>query len=270
MNTEEIINSLKSIGFTEYEAKVYISLLKQYPQNGNSLAQSSGVPGSKVYEILRKMQEKGYVFLVSTGKTSSTKRYSPLPYKNLLQMENERFSKNITTLQDGFDKILKKPDSDWNMLYNIEGYETSMDVIKNEIENAESELMMVCWNKELSILYPSLIQGCKRGVNIVTIFFDDVSTVIPWQHYFHSQITKTLEGHIGELCMVIDNTKAIIMDSEDGVSSSVISSHHSMVKTIRNYIKHDIFVNRVHRDLKDEFEAFYGKNLERFYGSDNQ
>lgn len=270
MNIEGIINSLKGIGFTEYEAKVYFSLLKQHPQNGNSLSQSSGVPGSKVYEILRKMLEKGYVFLISTGERSSTKRYSPLPYQDLLKAENEKFSKNITTLQDSFEKVIINSDSDWNMLYNIEGYETSMEVIKNEIEGASSELMLVCWNKELSNLYPCLIKSYKRGIKIVTIFFDDVSNEIPWQHFFHSKISRTLEGHIGELCIVIDNTKAIIMDSEDGTPNSVISSHRSMVKTIRNYIRHDIFVNRVHKDLKDEFDAFYGKNLERFYGSNNQ
>lgn len=269
MNIEEIINSLKSFGFTEYEAKVYLSLIKQHPQNGNSLSQASGVPASKVYEILRKLQEKGYVFLISTGKNSSTKRYSPLPYQDLLKMENEKFSKNITTLQDSFEKMIINSDSDWNMLYNIEGYETSMDVIKNEIEGASSELMMVCWSKELRYLYPSLMEAYNRGIKIVTIFFDDVSNEIPWHHFFHSQISRTLEGHIGELCIVIDNTKAIIMDSEGGTPNSVLSSHRSMVKTIRNYIRHDIFVNRVHKDLQDEFDAFYGKNLEGFYGTDD-
>jgi HTH-type transcriptional regulator, sugar sensing transcriptional regulator len=77
------------------------------------------------------------------------------------------------------------------------------------------------------------------------------------------------ERVIGEPCLVIDDKKAIILDSEDGVPNSVISSHYSMVKTIRNYIKNDIFVNRTHYDLKDEFYAYYGENLERLYGSDN-
>lgn len=71
------------------------------------------------------------------------------------------------------------------------------------------------------------------------------------------------ERVIGELCLVIDDKKAIILDSEDGVPNSVTSSRYSMVKTIRNYIKHDIFVNRIHHDLKGEFYAYYGENLER-------
>ncbi len=35
-----------------------------------------------------------------------------------------------------------------------------------------------------------------------------------------------------------------------------------MVSTTRNYIRHDIYVNRLLRDLRKESEELYGENLD--------
>lgn len=46
---------LTRIGFTEYEAKVYLALLRENPATGYQLSKSSGVPRSMVYEALGRL-----------------------------------------------------------------------------------------------------------------------------------------------------------------------------------------------------------------------
>ena len=265
MKKNDVIEALKNIGFAEYEAKVYITLLREHPQNGNTLSQSSGVPGSKVYEVLKKMQEKGYVYLVTTGSNSKIKRYSPLPYNDLIEKTEENFTQNLSLIQDSLDDMTENLVSNWTELYNIEGYNTTLELIKEEIKNATSEIIMVCWYKELQILLPLLKDAHKRGVTIATITFDIISDDISWHHVNHAPIPGSLEKHLGELSVVIDNSKAIIFDSAIDMPNAVISSYYSMVKVIRNYITHDLYLNRIHMDLEKEFKALYGEDLKKLF-----
>ncbi len=53
---ETLINNLKYLGFNVYEAKIYIELLKQtHPLTAYEIARISGVPRSKVYEVVDKL-----------------------------------------------------------------------------------------------------------------------------------------------------------------------------------------------------------------------
>ena len=44
---------------TEYEAKVYSSLLKNHINSAARLSAKSGVPRTKIYSVLESLQEKG-------------------------------------------------------------------------------------------------------------------------------------------------------------------------------------------------------------------
>lgn len=268
MNDETIISALKSLDFTEYEAKIYITLLKQHPQNGNTIAQLSGVPSSKVYETLRKMQEKGYVFLVISSENSNKKRYSPLSYKKLLEISEEKFTENLDFINKSLEKSVGNWDGDWTELFSIEGYDPSIEGLKSEIENATSEIVMSCWDKEFNILFPFLLEAHERSVKVTTISFDDnESKSIPWNHFIHAQTSKSSERHIGELSLVTDHKKAIIFESASEFPNSVISSHFSMIKMLNNYIRHDIYLSRIYADLKEEIQKIYGENLQGIYDS---
>ncbi len=71
--TEKTLVYLKEAGFTEYEAKVYLSLLNQHPASAYTVSQISGVPHSRVYDITRRLIKKGLA--VSAG--SNPELFSP-------------------------------------------------------------------------------------------------------------------------------------------------------------------------------------------------
>ncbi len=57
-----IINDMKKLGFSEYECKAYLKLLEDFPLNGYTLSQKSGIPRSRIYEVLKNLMEKQMVF----------------------------------------------------------------------------------------------------------------------------------------------------------------------------------------------------------------
>ena len=65
MDIDIILNNFKELGFTEYEGKVYLSLLSNHPSSASNISNYSGVPHSRVYDVTRRLIKKGYA--VSQG-----------------------------------------------------------------------------------------------------------------------------------------------------------------------------------------------------------
>lgn len=89
MDTTSITNTLKEIGFTTNEIKVYITLLKIGPSNVSKLAQHSGLYRPYVYDTLERLQEKG---LVSYGVVHDKKIFIAAPPEQLIVAQNEKLN----------------------------------------------------------------------------------------------------------------------------------------------------------------------------------
>ncbi|MEI2690522.1 MAG: helix-turn-helix domain-containing protein [Anaerolineae bacterium] len=57
----DLLAKLAELGFTEYEAKVYLALLDDYPASGYQISKTAGVPRSMVYEALGRLKLRGAV-----------------------------------------------------------------------------------------------------------------------------------------------------------------------------------------------------------------
>ena len=64
---EGVLDRLRILGMSLYEARIYIGLLRHGPQNGNEVSKSAGIPSSKVYSTLERLASKGIVHSVRTG-----------------------------------------------------------------------------------------------------------------------------------------------------------------------------------------------------------
>ena len=49
----DVIESLKELGFNSYEAKVYVALLKKYPATGYEVSKLANIPQSRTYDTLK-------------------------------------------------------------------------------------------------------------------------------------------------------------------------------------------------------------------------
>ena len=69
---EKLINSLKKLGLSRYEAQAYIGLNKIITGQANEIAEISSIPRSRIYDILKGLEERGFV---------EVERGRPLKYK---------------------------------------------------------------------------------------------------------------------------------------------------------------------------------------------
>ncbi len=72
--------ALEKIGLTSYEIKTFSSLLKSGEQTASDLSQKSGVPYSKIYEVLGSLEEKGWI---GSDESRPTKYFAKSPATGL-------------------------------------------------------------------------------------------------------------------------------------------------------------------------------------------
>ena len=56
-----IVDLLGQLGFSEYEAKAYVTLLQQNPLNGYELAKATGLKSGTLYPILIRLADRGLI-----------------------------------------------------------------------------------------------------------------------------------------------------------------------------------------------------------------
>ncbi len=96
MKIEEL---LADVGFSERESRVYLALLELGSTTTGPLVKKSGVPNSKVYEILESLQKKGLVSWIVKGKTKYFQGVEPKKILGLFREKEREIEKCIPFLE---------------------------------------------------------------------------------------------------------------------------------------------------------------------------
>jgi HTH-type transcriptional regulator, sugar sensing transcriptional regulator len=103
-----IEESLKEIGLTNYETKIYLALLELGEAKSGQILAKAGIYSGNVYEILESLKNKG---LVSETIKNNVKHYSPANPERILDYLDEkekRIEEQKENIQDLIPKILSK------------------------------------------------------------------------------------------------------------------------------------------------------------------
>src|SRR6266536_3801679 len=93
--SEKTRRALKEFGLTEYEAKVYVSLVESGTQAASELSSTASIPYSKIYEILGNLERKGWVE-TQQGRPS---KYFPKPPSAALDSSRVRMENTLKSSQ---------------------------------------------------------------------------------------------------------------------------------------------------------------------------
>jgi sugar-specific transcriptional regulator TrmB len=97
----ELEQELMKIGFSLYESRAYVSLIKLCSSTMRELSEFSGIPYQKIYEISYKLASKGFVKVIE-GRPKLIKLIDP-------DLAFENYKQNINEIIDNIKKkIMKK------------------------------------------------------------------------------------------------------------------------------------------------------------------
>ena len=97
MIENSLINKLQNFGLNQYEAKAYVSLLSIGTSNAYSISKASGIPRSRIYDILESLTNSGVVMFEETS--DNVKNYTALPAEVFLERIREEWSSNYDDVE---------------------------------------------------------------------------------------------------------------------------------------------------------------------------
>ncbi|MCC6849566.1 MAG: TrmB family transcriptional regulator [Deltaproteobacteria bacterium] len=257
----DLVDRLRELGLGAYEAKLYLALVKRHPATGYELARSSGVPSSKVYEVLARLQEKDLVFVTDGG--GRAKRYVPVDPEELVERHRARVDRALAGLRDELDAI--GAGEPVGYVWNLHGRAPLVERAARLVEGAEATLLVSGWDEELAELAPGIAAAHRRKVRVAVIDYGslplDASAVYP------HPIKDTIHGEKGGrgLTLCADGRVALLgLVAGGGGAHGAWSRNRAFVAAAEDYLKHDIYVQKIVGRFHDLLVRTYGPNFGRW------
>lgn len=160
MGDDSIHEHLRELGFSLYEAKAYLALLRKSPVNGHELSRLADIPPPKIYETLRGLQGKGAVLV----NHSEPVLYAPEPYRQLLARLRARMDETVGSLQDRLDGLEAVPAP--GLTWSVRGYANLLVRLNTLIASAQDELYLALWPEEGTAVQATIAAARRREVRI--------------------------------------------------------------------------------------------------------
>ena len=157
---ERLTRALGELGFSPYEARAYAALAACSPANGYEVAKAAAIPTSKIYETLKRLEQRGAARRFS----ASPVRYAATPPADLLAALRNRFSKAADSAEQAFKSMSSAADPE--LTWVIEGAANIVSTLEQVVDRARTSLYAALWESELEELAPALRAAYARGVAV--------------------------------------------------------------------------------------------------------
>jgi HTH-type transcriptional regulator, sugar sensing transcriptional regulator len=254
---EIIFETLKNLNFTEYEAKAYLSLLEESPLTGYAVAKNSGVPRSKIYEVLDSLAIRGDI-LVSPG---NTPQYSPFPAKELIKNRRREAEENFELAEKSLAEF-ERSANDRENIWNITGSNEILHKVKDCILFAKKRILLEVWKEEFEELESELRQAANRGVNVTIIAYGEIASdfATVYQHYMGHEITEEYGGRW--IVISADDSEVVAGIVSLGKDSRAAWTRHvGLVMPITEVMIHDLYLMEIMEKHRKPLEESFGENL---------
>lgn len=254
----DIINQMKHLGFTEYEVKAYLSLLKNAPQNGYSLSKESGIPRSRIYEVLDSLKAKHIVF-EQTGQTSSL--YTPINPELLTQKLRQTFNTMINAVGD---YTLSLHHSEVNNVEPkiLKGHHQIISMLKTLIHQAKHRIALSIWHEELTLIKSDIDMAVSQGVILRGMYFGSLNP------YTDLVSHRRIERYIAEkserfIIVIIDDQHVLSGIISRGDDSTITwSTDPGIIEINDDFIAHDVMLNTYNTSLHKKELTQYERTLD--------
>ncbi len=161
---KDALEHLQALGFGEYEARAYLSLLQQGPLTGYQLAKVSVIPRPNIYPILDRLQQRGAVTRIEAKRAA---RYAALPADEMLGRLGREVTGRLEMARVAM-KGLEEP-SAAEQVWNVQGREAVMTRAGMLIDGARRRLLVGIWSEESRHLTEGIARAESRGVCVATL-----------------------------------------------------------------------------------------------------
>lgn len=234
---------LQQFGFTQYESQVYQALITlAQPLDATAIVKRSGVPRSKVYEVLHRLVGKGVV-LEST--VEKKRLYTALPLESMIEKLKSDFETNVEELRN--TKIKETPVDD--RVWTLKEDQSIQALLKDLVKKAETSIFISGWADDLRTFLPKIEEKYNQGVTITIHVIGELETTIPnVSTLLPSSEHANLER---SRILIVDEREILFAGMEDTEWQAIRTQSRPLVKFFTEFFYHDVALTEITRKYRD-------------------
>lgn len=263
---EELILQLKNIRFTEYEAKVFVSLVELGFASASDVHKHSKVPRARVYGILDQLVEKGVVLKVEREKATL---YNAISVDLLIEQTAQNFERNLHDVNKQLKQLEQKTKEMVEpQVLSLQEKESIVQHCIHLLEKAKHTILISMWGDMYDVLRP-YIEAANKRVHVKGLTIQANHTVDSIDHHRATTYTdKQVNPHW--FIISIDHEECIYGSPISERSSAFLTDDPMHVYILEDYIWHDVLVNRLVNRMDEETDSWIKEQRSVFFNQKNR
>ncbi len=242
------IEILSHLGFTEYESKTYLSLLRNSPATGYQISKDAGIPRSMVYEALGRLSNKGAVMSLPLGDTT---RYAPVPVNVLLDNLRHKYEDALDAAHERLSQEEQR--TPLEQVWNLDGRDAILTRAREMVRTAGKEILASMSDSALLDLISLLREASDRGVKVRMLLYGDAEIGFG-EVTRHPRSESMLQKTGQSLVLVSDSSQCLIGGTGPGETCIWTGNRH-VVFIARQFIWQEVFTQKAMERLGQEIFA---------------
>ncbi|MBI5409964.1 MAG: TrmB family transcriptional regulator [Nitrospirae bacterium] len=252
------VPKLKQLGFSEYEAKAYAMLVNESPLTAYEIAKNTGIPSSKIYEVIKKLE---YKHMVQSIHGERSRMFVPVSPEEFIQNFRSSVEDNLHAVKNELKGVGIGMDKSYT--WHIKDHNSLILKAKRMIATVRETVLLLAWQKELKALLEVLRSAEQRGVSIAIIHYGAADIKIGQLYVHPIEDTIYAERGVRGFTLVADSSEALNGKIDDKETEAVWSMNEGFVNMAEDYIRHDIYLMKTVKRFDPLLRKKFGERYEK-------
>lgn len=176
METDELIAILEDAGLSPYQADAYTTLLERGSEAASDIASMSDVPQPRIYDVLRSLEEQGYVTVHDRDRLYA-RANSPVDALTGLKTDIQRYESAINEIEARY----QEPEVTDSNVSLVQRLRTVFDHARDAIEAAQDHIQLAVTPSRFTALQSLLGDAYDRGVHVHLSLYVPADEALPFE-----------------------------------------------------------------------------------------
>jgi sugar-specific transcriptional regulator TrmB len=190
MDRDQLRAALENADLTGYQAEAYLTLVDEGMIRAIDVAKKSEVPTSQIYEILRDLEEQGFIETIEQDQLHARAR-DPTEMLDHLRTRGELLTAAAEEIEDRWER----PKMHRHRISFVRNTETVLQHVRESLANAETNVDVALSFDQLQTLAPALAEAKRRGVIIRCVVYPEPDLASKLENLGLDEVVGELRVH---------------------------------------------------------------------------
>lgn len=160
MDEHNLREGLREVGLSQYEADSYLAILELGTAPAVKIAEQADVPKSRIYDVLRDLEDEHYIETFEQDSTLSARPRDPEEVVSGLEARAETLSSTAEEIEDRWER----PEISDHKISVVKRFDSVLDQFEIAAQEATNRIQIAVSPSQLERVRPALEDAVDRGV----------------------------------------------------------------------------------------------------------